>query len=121
MKNYPEQFDHLQRLVAKLMLEAPGAIAHFSRLHKETQAEAALSTKTKELMALAIAIAGHCESCIAYHVHDALKAGAARKEILETIGVAIMMGGGPALMYGCDAFEALDQFEAKGKAQTPST
>jgi hypothetical protein len=34
---------------------------------------------------------------------------------LETIGVAIMMGGGPALMYGCDALEALEQFEAKGK------
>jgi len=39
-----------------------------------------------------------------------------RKEILETIGVAIMMGGGPALMYGCDALEALDQFEAKSRS-----
>ena len=115
MNNYPEQFDHLQRLVAKLMMEAPGTLAGFRHLHKESQAEGALSTKTKELMALAISIAGHCDSCIAYHVHDSLKAGASRKEILETIGVAIMMGGGPALMYGCDALEALNQFEAKGK------
>jgi alkylhydroperoxidase/carboxymuconolactone decarboxylase family protein YurZ len=61
-------------------------------------------------------VAGHCDGCIAYHVHDALKAGASRKELLETIGVAIMMGGGPALMYGCAALEALDQFEARDKA-----
>ena len=113
MTNYPEQYEHLQKLVAKLMMEAPGTLGGFRHLHKESQAEGALPTKTKELMALAISIAGHCDSCIAYHVHDALKAGANRKEILETIGVAIMMGGGPALMYGCDALEALDQFEAK--------
>lgn len=116
MTNYPEQHDHLQRTVGKLMKEVPGTLAGFRQLHKESQAEGALPTKTKELMALAISIAGHCDSCIAYHVHDALVAAASRKEILETIGVAIMMGGGPALMYGCDALDALDQFEAKGKA-----
>jgi alkylhydroperoxidase/carboxymuconolactone decarboxylase family protein YurZ len=47
-------------------------------------------------------------------VHDALRAGATRKAILETIGVAILMGGGPAAMYGAEAFEALVQFETAG-------
>lgn len=116
MTDYPEQYQHLQKLVGKLMIEAPGTLGAFRHVHKESQAEGALSTKTKELIALAISIAGHCDSCIAYHVHDALKAGSSRKEILETISVAIMMGGGPALMYGCDALEALDQFEAKNKS-----
>jgi AhpD family alkylhydroperoxidase len=116
MKNYPEQHAQLQRLVGKLMVEAPGVLAGFRHLHKESQSEGALPTRMKELMALAIAVAGHCDGCIAYHVHDALKAGASRKELLETIGVAIMMGGGPALMYGCAALEALDQFEARDKA-----
>jgi AhpD family alkylhydroperoxidase len=62
-------------------------------------------------MALSIAIAVRCEGCIAFHVHDAIAAGATRQEIVETIGVAVMMGGGPAAMYACDAFEALEQFE----------
>jgi alkylhydroperoxidase/carboxymuconolactone decarboxylase family protein YurZ len=57
MNNYPEQFDHLQRLVAKLMMEEPGTLGGFRHLHKESQAEGALPTKTKELMALAISIA----------------------------------------------------------------
>jgi alkylhydroperoxidase/carboxymuconolactone decarboxylase family protein YurZ len=50
-------------------------------------------------------------------VHDALKAGATRAEVIETLGVAIMMGGGPATMYACDAYEALQQYEAAAKAE----
>ncbi|WP_249780728.1 carboxymuconolactone decarboxylase family protein [Bradyrhizobium sp. dw_78] len=91
--------------------ELPGATAGFAHLHKEATAPGTLGSKVKELMALAIAVAIHCEDCIAYHVHDALKAGATRGEVLETLGVAIMMGGGPALMYACEAFEALQQYE----------
>jgi AhpD family alkylhydroperoxidase len=68
-------------------------------------------------MALAIAVAIRCENCIAYHVHDALKAGATRPDVLEALGVAIMMGGGPAAMYACEAFQALEQFEKAGQAQ----
>lgn len=46
---------------------------------------------------------------IAFHVHDALKSGASSEEVVETIGVAILMGGGPELMYGFEALEALNQ------------
>jgi AhpD family alkylhydroperoxidase len=68
--------------------------------------------KIKELIALGIGIAVRCDGCIAYHVHDALRAGATHQEIVETIGVAVLMGGGPAAMYGSEALEALEQFEA---------
>lgn len=69
-----------------------------------------LAAGTKELIALAISIAVHCDGCIAYHVHDALAAGASRQEVAETIGVAVMMGGGPAVIYGAQALEAVGQF-----------
>jgi AhpD family alkylhydroperoxidase len=58
-----------------------------------------------------IAIAVHCEGCIAFHVHDALRAGATYREIEETIGGAIMMGGEPASIYAAEAIEAASQFE----------
>ncbi|NCD20422.1 MAG: carboxymuconolactone decarboxylase family protein, partial [Actinobacteria bacterium] len=48
--------------------------------------------------------------CIACHVKDALAAGATRDEVIETIGVAILMGGGPSVVYGAEAREALEQF-----------
>jgi AhpD family alkylhydroperoxidase len=69
-----------------------------------------LDRKHKELIAVAISVAVQCEGCIAYHVHDALQAGATRQEVVESLGVAIMMGGGPAVMYACEALAALDQF-----------
>ncbi len=111
--NYPERHAQLEALLAQMAKTLPGPTGAFARLHRESVAEGALSTKIKELMALAIGVATRCEGCIAFHVHDALKAGATRAEILEALGVAIMMGGGAAEMYACDAFEALSQFESR--------
>jgi AhpD family alkylhydroperoxidase len=82
----------------------------FARLHKKAVEDGALSRKTKELMALAISIAVRCEGCIAYHTHDAVAAGATRQELLETVGVAVLMGGGPAAMYAAHAMDAIEQF-----------
>ena len=52
--------------------------------------------------------------CLSNHTHNALNAGASGLEILEAIGIAILMGGGPSMIYGAEAMDALDQFEAKG-------
>jgi AhpD family alkylhydroperoxidase len=114
--NFPERRQELQSLLGRLAKELPGPIGGFGRLHKESVAQGTVPAKFKELMALAIAIAVRCEGCIAYHVHDAIAAGATHQEIVETIGVAIMMGGGPAAMYACDAYEALEQYEKQSKA-----
>jgi AhpD family alkylhydroperoxidase len=113
--NFPARHSELQGLMLRLGREIPGPLGGFANLHKAAVSAGVLDAKTKELMALAIAVALHCESCIAYHVHDALKAGATRAEVLETLGVAVMMGGGPAAMYACDAFTALEQFESERK------
>ena len=108
--NYVEYHKHLEVRLAQLGQELPGPMSGFARLHKKAVEEGVLSAKTKELMALAISIAVRCDGCIAYHLHDAVKAGAARPELLETIGVAILMGGGPASMYAAHAMDAIDQF-----------
>lgn len=67
-----------------------------------------LDTKTKELLALAIGILQRCLDCIGFHVRGAAKHGAKRSEIAETVSVAVMMGGGPAYMYGVKALKASD-------------
>ncbi len=89
----------------------------FARLHKKAVEEGALSNKVKEMMALAISIVVGCEGCIAYHVHDAAAAGATRQELLETIGVGLLMGGGPGSIYAAHALEAIDQFLPQGEGQ----
>jgi AhpD family alkylhydroperoxidase len=115
MTNFPERRNELQNILPRLARELPGPVSGFANLHKAATAAGKLDAKTKELIALGIAVAIRCESCIAYHVHDALKAGGTRAEVVETLGVAMMMGGGPATMYACDAFAALEQFEGEGK------
>lgn len=110
--NYPKHYDHLRELMGKLGKEIPDTMGGFSQLHKGAINEGVLSVKTKELIALAIAITVRCDGCIAFHVNDALKAGASPEEIHEAIGVAVLMGGGPSVMYGCEAIEALQQFQA---------
>lgn len=113
--NYPQRHEELQGLMRRLGRELPASVGGFAGLHKAATTSGALDAKTKELIALGIAVAIHCDPCLAYHVHDALKAGASRAEVLEALGVAMMMGGGPATMYACDALTALDQFEAERK------
>jgi len=113
-KRYPEYLEHIKSLMGKLSKELPGPMSGFSQLHKEAVAEGALSPKVKELIALAIAITVRCDGCISFHVNDALRSGATRQEMVETIGVAVLMGGGPSVVYGSEALEALEQFEAKG-------
>ena len=93
----------------------PNTMKCFSSLHHSAgTGNGTMDGKVKELIALGIAIAIRCEGCIAFHTHDALKAGASEQEIMETIGVAILMGGGPSVMYGCEAFEDAVQNAAKG-------
>ncbi|MBN1958751.1 MAG: carboxymuconolactone decarboxylase family protein [Desulfuromonadales bacterium] len=113
-KDYPGYFEQLQNRMGLVGQELPGVMSGFGQLHKASIEGGALSTKTKELIALAIAITVRCDGCISFHVHDALKSGVTREEILEAIGVAILMGGGPAVVYGCEALEALEQFEKAG-------
>ncbi|MGV9668874.1 carboxymuconolactone decarboxylase family protein [Nocardia niigatensis] len=110
-KDYPEIDQHLREVMKRLGREMPAVMRSFGGLHTAGTGTGALAGATKELMALAIGIAVHCDGCIAYHVHDALAAGATHAEVVETIGVAVMMGGGLSVVYGCEALEALEQFE----------
>jgi AhpD family alkylhydroperoxidase len=89
---------------------APDAMKAFVNLSVAATATKALDSKTKELIALAIGIAVHCDGCVAYHTRAACKHGANRQEVAETVAMAIYMGGGPAAVYGADALRAYDEF-----------
>ncbi|MDH4366132.1 MAG: carboxymuconolactone decarboxylase family protein [Acidimicrobiia bacterium] len=114
-RDYVARHAELMAGLRRIYRTVPGPMRGFNTLHTSSVADGALPREVKELMALAIGITSHCEGCIAFHVHDALAAGATRAQIEETLGVAIMMGGGPALVYAADALTALDQFEAATK------
>lgn len=111
--DYIKRNDRLNELAGQMAKEIPEAMGAFTKLHMVAIKDNALSKKVKELIALGIGITVRCDGCIASHINDALKSGASREEILETIGVAILKGGGPSMVYGSEALEALNQFQGK--------
>jgi AhpD family alkylhydroperoxidase len=98
---------------------APDVMKAFSGIAQSATSANALDARTKELIALGIAVAVRCDDCIAFHAKAALEQGASRAEVLETLGMAIYMGAGPAVMYASHALEAFSQFEA-AKAKVPA-
>ena len=108
-KDYKALAADVDARAVELFKAAPGPMRAFRGLMDAATTDGALNPATKELMAVAIAIATHCEGCIVFHVRAAAKHGANRDQLADTIGVAIEMGGGPAAVYGADALAAFDQ------------
>lgn len=108
--NHPELAGDVSSGVRLLRQALPDAMKAFGDLAAAATATNALDSKTKELMAVAIAVAIQCDGCVAIHTKLAHKHGASRQELAETIALAIYMGGGPASVYGAEALRAYDQF-----------
>lgn len=94
----------------------PDAAAGFGQLSKAVKENGPLSVRQKEWVALGMAIAQRCEPCINFHVEALMKAGGTREELGDILGMAIQMGGGPALMYAAHALAAWDELAAPALA-----
>ncbi|MEJ2248503.1 MAG: carboxymuconolactone decarboxylase family protein [Candidatus Lokiarchaeota archaeon] len=86
----------------------PEAMNGFKKFMSKTKEDGALSRKMKEIIGVALSVSRHCEWCVPFHVKNALDAGATKQEIMEACLVAVMMGGGPSLMFTKKVLEALE-------------
>ncbi len=100
--------DQTNRRMAELRKAMPEPSKGFGQLAQAAIAPGALDSKTKELMALAIGITARCDGCLAFHAKAAKKYGATREEVIDTIAVALYMGGGPSMIYGAEALSVFD-------------
>ncbi len=107
--NWTEFLAETNTQLTALRRAIPGAAAGFSQLAQAAGAPGALDARTKELIALAIGIDTHCDGCIGFHVKAAIRHGATRAEVAETVAMCIYMGGGPSMMYGAKALAAFDE------------
>jgi AhpD family alkylhydroperoxidase len=108
--------DELRPHTRALRRMIPEVYQGFGAMHEAALAEGTLGTKTKELIAFAIAVSEQCDGCIASHARAAVRAGVSPEEAAEAIGVCFLMSGGPATIYGPRAFSAFMEYydEAKG-------
>ena len=89
----------------------------FLRMEKATYSAGALDKKFKEMIAIGISVVIDCESCLEWHIREALQAGATEEQILETIEVGIEMGGGPATVTSRFAINVLEYYTKKNKIE----
>ena len=119
MGHYTEVIDELKEPTRSLSQATPDVWAAFGQLHKAAVADGALPAKVKELMALAIAVVKQCDGCIAYHAKAAARRGATADEVAEALGVALLMDGGTASVYGPRAWDAYREFVDGTTAMKP--
>ena len=115
-KSFIEITRRISANLKPLRKDLPEAMQAFSALAQNAMRPGALDKKTKELIALALGVAGHCDPCIGFHVEALINLSATRLEIEEALGVAVYMGGGPSLMYAAEALAACDEFLAQKNA-----
>lgn len=117
-KSYRDITRSTSASLTKLRAGIPEVTKGFSAMAQAASKSGALDSKTKELMALALGVAAHCDACIGFHMQALVRLGASRAEIEEALGMAVYMGGGPSLMYAADAISAYEEFTAA--APTPA-
>jgi AhpD family alkylhydroperoxidase len=116
MKDYPDLTRDISANLKALRRGIPETMQGFSALAQAATKPGALDRKTKELIALAIGVASRCDGCIGFHSEALVKLGATRAEVEEALGMAVYMGGGPALMYAAGAVAAYDQYKARAES-----
>jgi len=110
MKTNEEKLSEIKELIKKLQNDLPEQIGAFNKFMMATEKSAVIDSKHRELINVALAISAQCEWCIALHVKGALGAGASKEEILEAAMQAVLMHGGPALMYMIPVEKAIEEF-----------
>lgn len=112
-KDYKDITRNTSAGLRELRKDVGEPLAEFSKLTQSAMKPGVLDHKTKELIAMALAVAARCDACLGFHAEALVRHGATRQELAEALAVAVQMGGGPALMYAADAMTAFLQFQEK--------
>ncbi|MFO1415399.1 MAG: carboxymuconolactone decarboxylase family protein [Burkholderiales bacterium] len=118
-QTYHDLTRDVSRNLSYLRAELPDVLKGFNDLGKAASKAGVLDEKTKELIAIALGVAGHCDACIGFHVKALVRLGGTKKELAEALSMAVYMGGGPSLMYAANTLAAYDEFAPAPAAATP--
>ena len=98
--------EQLLATIGDLAKLSPGTLRGYRELGDAGSKKNVLGGKTRELIALAVAVTRQCDGCITVHTDAARKHGATSEEIAEALGVAIAVNAGAALVYSARVMDA---------------
>lgn len=102
----------ISEMLVQFSKDMPDVMKGFSALSQAATKDGALDKKTKELIAIALGVAGHCDGCIGFHSKKLVELGATQEELNEALSMAVYMGGGPSLMFAAEALRAFKEFKS---------
>lgn len=117
MGHYHDVQNEIHPDYTRLRQLIPDVMSSYASVHRGAMQGGALDEKTKELIALAVAITRQCDGCIAAHAKGCVRRGASEEEVAEMIGVTILLNGGPGTVYGPRALAAFNEFHAEDSSQ----
>ena len=97
---------------------SPDTVRGYSTLSAAGSKTNHLDAKTRELIALAVAVTLRCDGCITVHTDAAIKQGASKEEVSEALGVAVSINAGAALVYSA---RMIDAYQAHAGSATAPT
>lgn len=100
--------DHLLANVGTLAELSPGTVEGYLTVSGAGAQTQHLDARTRQLIALAVAVTTRCDGCISVHAKEAMKEGATKEQVAEALGVAVALNAGAALVYSTRALEAFD-------------
>ena len=116
MPNKVDEFNaYRSRMNEKLLADNNKLIKRIFNLDTNAYMAGALDVKTKELLGLVASAVLRCDDCVKYHLESSKKAGAKKEEVMETLGIATLVGGTivvPHLRRAYEFWEALEENEA---------
>ena len=107
MLDWNEYRNQLLARVGEFGKLSPDTVVGYQALSTAGRKTGQLDEKTRELIALAVAVTTRCDGCIANHTKAALRAGASKEEIAEALGVAVATNAGAALVYSARTMDAI--------------
>jgi AhpD family alkylhydroperoxidase len=114
MHDWNNYLNQLTAAVTSFGKLSPDTVKGYATVGAAGEKAGRLGAKTRELIALAVAVSLRCDGCIAFHTAAARKHGAGKDEIAEALGVAVFINAGAALVY---SLRTLDAFEAASEEQ----
>jgi AhpD family alkylhydroperoxidase len=120
MLDWNQYRKQLAATIGEIAKTSPELVKGYRTLVGAHATDGAIDPKTRELIALAVAVTLRCDGCITTHADLARKQGATQEEITDALGVAIMVNAGATLVYSARTIDAFHASAAPAPAaETP--
>ncbi|MEG3657096.1 carboxymuconolactone decarboxylase family protein [Arenibacter palladensis] len=112
MSNQVKEFnDYRSKMNEKLLADNNKIIKRIFNLDTNAYAAGALDVKTKELLGLIASAVLRCDDCVKYHLESSYNEGASKEEVMETLGIATLVGGTIVVPHLRRAYEYWEELE----------